>query len=373
MVVICSSLGIILHLAWRACLFFIMDEPSVPVHSVPVSDILTLPAAVHVSSPVPETTCPAETSQSAFVTVQDPDSEIPQRAQCIVKRFQKRSATQPSPSVEPPISSPGSDALQPTVDTFNSGTDAVCIQPASLLGSLQPPSPSYEADFELVTSLARSEEPFSTGDASGDGSWHLLSGASWPQQPFDTCDSDTELSPWRAGRLHFDSSPAPGALPLASATSQGEPAGTLSSMRESPAVGDTPTSSGKPLARPSSMLACTHRAKSLHSHPVRTLQNARLRPVVHLKASVGNPVACPKPRPVPSARGAYASYPSLTTSWGKQAEGAVSKSSPPVKAQDGMDTSFPLQPAARISGLLPARRSGPLPSFQRPARVRATR
>ena len=71
---------------------------------------------------------------------------------------------------------------------------------------------------------------------------------------------------------------------------------------------------------------------------------------MHLKASVGNPVACPKPRPVPSAPGAYASYPSLTTSWGKQAEGAVSKSSPPVKAQDGMGTSFPLPPAARISG-----------------------
>ena len=131
---------------------------------------------------------------------------------------------------------------------------------------------------------------------------------------------------------------------------RGEPAATLPSMRESSAVRDTPTSSGKPLARPSSMLTCTHRAKSLHSHPVRTSQNARLRPVVHLKASVGNPVACPKPRPVPSARGAYASYPSLTTSWGKQAEGAVSKSSPPVKAQDGMDTSFPLPPAARISG-----------------------
>ena len=93
----------------------------------------------------------------------------------------------------------------------------------------------------------------------------------------------------------------PGALPLASATTQGEPAGTLSSMRESSAVGDTPTSSGKPQPRPSSMLTCTHPAKSLHSHPVRTSQNARLRPVVHLKASVGNPVACPKPRPVPSA------------------------------------------------------------------------
>ena len=44
------------------------------------------------------------------------------------------------------------------------------------------------------------------------------------------------------------------------------------------------------------------------------------------------------------------SYPSLTTSWGKQAEGATSKSSPHVKAQDSMDTSFPLPSAARLLG-----------------------
>ena len=204
----------------------------------------------------------------------------------------------------------------------------------------------------------------------GDGSWHLLSGASWPQQPFDTCDSDTELS--SLARILILVRPPVLCLLLLLRARENLPVHCLPCG--SPQLSEIHLHPrGSPLARPSSMLACTHRAKSLHSHPVRTLQNARLRPVVHLKASVGNPVACPKPRPVPSARGAYASYPSLTTSWGKQAEGAVSKSSPPVKAQDGMDTSFPLQPAARISGLLPARRSGPLPSFQRPARVRATR
>ena len=94
MVFICGGLGIILHLAWLACLFFIMDEQSVPVHSVPVSD------TVHLHLPVPELSDTATTMQSTDALVQDHDSDVPQRAQCIVKRFQKRCSTHPSyPSI----------------------------------------------------------------------------------------------------------------------------------------------------------------------------------------------------------------------------------------------------------------------------------
>ena len=65
MVFICGGLGIILHLAWLACLFFIMDEQSVPVHSVPVSD------TVHLHLPVPELSDVAAMVQSTDALVQD--------------------------------------------------------------------------------------------------------------------------------------------------------------------------------------------------------------------------------------------------------------------------------------------------------------
>ena len=92
MVFICGGLGIILHLAWLACLFFIMDEQSVPVHSVPVSN------TVHLPLPVPETTPIATMVQPTCTLVQEHESDCPHRAQCIVKRFQKRVSTQPTPS-----------------------------------------------------------------------------------------------------------------------------------------------------------------------------------------------------------------------------------------------------------------------------------
>ena len=134
------------------------------------------------------------------------------------------------------------------------------------------------------------------------------------------------MSPLRTGRLLFDASPARGALPFAASATQSGPVAAVHSMLDAPALADVPPSSRKPLARPSSVVPGTNRAKSLHSHPVRSSQHARLRPVVHLKASSGNPVACPKPRPVPSARGAYAGYSSLSAPSGSQAEGSFSKS-----------------------------------------------
>ena len=349
MVSFCGGLGFILHLVFFAQLLFIMDEQSVPVHSVPVSDSLASPAAVHVPSPVAETDCITATCPPTDIAVQEQDSEGPQRAQCIVKRFQKRSVTQPSPPLDQPALSPGGEIFQQTVDSFISGTDSACFQPVSPVGSLHPPSPSYDADFEWVDSIERNGACISSESISGAGSWQLLSGDSWPDPPAEVVAHEAELSPLRTGQLHFDVIPA-GVLPFVSSATQGPAESTVHSVLHSSTVPATTASAGKPLARPASLRVGTSRAKSLHSHPVRTSQHARLRPVVHLKASFRNPVAGPKPRPVPSARGAYASYPSLTTSWGKQAEGAVSKSSPPVKVQDGVDAPFPLLSAARISG-----------------------
>ena len=343
MVFICGGLGIILHLAWVACLFFIMDEQSVPVHSVPVSD------TVHLPLPVPETTAIATMVQPTCTLVQEHDSDCPQRAQCIVKRFQKRASAQPTPSLEQSASPPSVDAFQQAVDTFISGTDSASFQLPGPEGPLLPPSPSYDADFEWIASVDRIDEPASSGDTSGADSWHLLSGTSVTSPTVADAVPEWELSPLRTGRLLFDTSPA-GALPIAASFTQEAQVDSMHPSQLSPTIPDAPSISGKPLARPATLRVETSRAKSLHSHPVRTSQHARLRPVVHLKASVGNPVACPKPRPLPSARGAYASYPSLTTSWGKQAEGATSKSSPHVKAPVGMDTSFPLPSAARLLG-----------------------
>ena len=321
MVFICGGLGIILHLAWLACLFFIMDEQSVPVHSVPVSD------TVHLHLPVPELSDMATMVQSTDALVQDHDSDVPQRAQCIVKRFQKRSSTHPTPPLERSASPPSVDAFQQAVDTFISGTESVSLElPGSESPSL-PQSPAYEADFEWVASMDRSDEPASSGDTSGADSWHLLSGTSRTSTLVDAAAPALDLSPLRTGRLLFDTSPA-GALPIAASVTQEAQVDSILSSQHSPTIPDAPSILGKPLARPATLSVETSRAKSLHSYPVRTSQHARLRPVVHLKASVGNPVAHPKPRPLPSARGAYASYPSLTTSWGKQAEGAVSKSGP---------------------------------------------
>ena len=76
MVFICGGLGIILHLAWLACLFFMMDEQSVPVHSVPVSD------TVHLPLPVPETSDIATMVQPTCTLVQEHDSGLP--AACTV-------------------------------------------------------------------------------------------------------------------------------------------------------------------------------------------------------------------------------------------------------------------------------------------------
>ena len=343
MVFICGGLGIILHLAWLACLFFIMDEQSVPVHSVPVSN------TVHLPLPVPETTPSATMVQPTCTLVQEHESDCPHRAQCIVKRFQKRVSTQPTPSLEQSASPPSVDAFQQAVDTFISGTDSASLQQPGPEGPLLPPSPSYDADFEWIASVDRIDEPASSGDTSGADSWHLLSGTSVTSTTIADAVPEWELSPLRTGRLLFDTSPA-GALPIAASFIQEAQVDSMHPSQISPTIPDAPSISGKPLARPAALRVETSRAKSLHSHPVRTSQHARLRPVVHLKASVGNPVACPKPRPVPSARGAYASYPSLTTSWGKQAEGATSKSSPHVKAPVGMDTSCPLPSAARLLG-----------------------
>ena len=132
MVFIGGGLGIILHLAWLACLFFIMDEQSVPVHSVPVSD------TVHLHLPVPELSDMATTVQSTGALVQDHDSDVPQRAQCIVKRFQKRSSTHPTPPLERSASPPSVDAFQQAVDTFISGTESVSLE---LPGSESPSLP----------------------------------------------------------------------------------------------------------------------------------------------------------------------------------------------------------------------------------------
>ena len=76
MVFICGVLGIILHLAWLACLFFIMDEQSVPVHSVPVSN------TVHLPLPVPETTAIAPMVQPTCTLVQEHEIRLP--AACTV-------------------------------------------------------------------------------------------------------------------------------------------------------------------------------------------------------------------------------------------------------------------------------------------------
>ena len=208
-----GGLGIILHLAWLACLFFIMAEQSVPVHSVPVSD------TVHLHLPVPELSDMATTVQSTGALVQDHDSDVPQRAQCIVKRFQKRSSTHPTPPLERSASPPSVDAFQQAVDTFISGTESVSLElPGSESPSL-PPSPAYDADFEWVASMDRSDEPASSGDTSGADSWHLLSGTSRTSTLVDAAAPALDLSPLRTGRLLFDTSPA-GALPIAASVTQ---------------------------------------------------------------------------------------------------------------------------------------------------------
>ena len=95
---------------------------------------------------------------------------------------------------------------------------------------------------------------------------------------------------------------------------------------------------------------------------------------MHLKASFGNPVACPKPRPLPSARGAYASYPSLTTSWGKQAEGCDQPKAAHMSRR-GLVWIHLLHYRRRLGSweLRLDRRSGPFLLFQIPARVRANK
>ena len=190
-----------------------MDEQSVPVHSVPVSD------TVHLPLPVPETSDIATTVQPTCTLVQEHDSDCPQRAQCIVKRFQKRASTQPTPSLEQSASPPSVDVFQQAVDTFISGTDSASIQPLSPEGPLLPPSPSYDADFEWVASVDRNDEPASSGDTSGAGSWHLLSGTLGTSPTVAGAAPELELSPLRTGRLLFDTSPA-GALPIAASITQ---------------------------------------------------------------------------------------------------------------------------------------------------------
>ena len=287
MVFICGGLGIILHLAWLACLFFIMDEQSVPVHSVPVSD------TVHLPLPVPETSDIATMVQPTCTLVQEHDSDCPQRAQCIVKRFQKRVSAQPTPSLEQSASPPSVDAFQQAVDTFISGTDSASFQLPGPEGPLLPPSPSYDADFEWVASVDRIDEPASSGDMSGADSWHLLSGTSVTSPTVADAVPAWELSPLRTGRLLFDTSPA-GALPIAASFTQEAQVDSMHSSQLSPTIPDAPSISGKPLARPATLRVETSRAKSLHSHPVRTSQHARLRPVVHLKASFWQPCGVPQ-------------------------------------------------------------------------------
>ena len=214
MVFICSGLGIILQLALLACLFFIMDEQSVPVHSVPVNDASTFPTAVHLPLPVPETACIATTVEPTGTMGQEHDSDCPQRAQCIVKRFQKRSSTQLSPPLEQSASPSSVEVFQQAVDAFISGTDSASIQPLSPEGSLQPPSPSYDADFEWVASVARSDEPASSGDTSGASSWHLLSGNSGTSPSVNGAVSEMELSPLRTGYILMPARPGPCRLQL---------------------------------------------------------------------------------------------------------------------------------------------------------------
>ena len=323
--------------------------------------------------PVPETDAIATMVQPTCTLVQEHESDCPQRAQCIVKRFQKRVSTQPTPSLEQSASPTSMDAFQQAVDMFISGTDSASFQQPGPEGPLLPPSPSYDAEFEWIPSVDRIDEPASSGDTSGADSWHLLSGTSVTSPTIADAVPEWELSPLRTGRLLFDTSPA-GVLPIAASCAQVTQVDSMHSSQTSPTTPDAPSISGKPLARPAALRVETSRAKSLHSHPVRTSQHARLRPVVHLKASVGNPVACPKPRPLPSARGAYASYPSLTTSWGKQAEGVrPARAAHMSRRRLVWIHLFHFRRRPGSWELRPDRRSDPALLFQRPARARAIR
>lgn len=136
-----SGLGIILHLAFLAQLLFIMDEQSVPVHSVPASDASAFP--LH------------------YMTLRQCLRMLPLVRHPNLKFFLRRNRFQTCQGqTEPETASPGAVALQQAVDAFHSGSDIACIPPISPDVSLQPPSPSYDADFEWVDSLGRNEEHF---------------------------------------------------------------------------------------------------------------------------------------------------------------------------------------------------------------------
>ena len=111
-----------------------------------------------------------------------------------------------------------------------------------------------------------------------------------------------------------------------------------------------------PKARPSALIHCTSKPKSVHRLTPRDSLGSRPKPPPPLRSSSdssGVPSGPPKVKPVPSLRGHYAVYPSAALRQLASEQGAMSKSPSPCIAQESQAVSVqqPTLHSARSSGM----------------------